>query len=78
MNFICTRCEEEKDASEFFKNKRTRRGYESKCKVCRMEQMSTPEVFEISPKREKLGNLGRMPFLMVEPHPFLNNRGVSF
>ena len=78
MRFTCTRCEVEKDSSEFFKSKRTKRGYESKCKPCRMEQMSNPTVFEISPKREKMGRLGRIPFNMVSPHPWQNNTGVSF
>lgn len=38
MKKICNECNEEKEISEFYKNKKTKDGYETKCKKCRYER----------------------------------------
>lgn len=48
----CTKCKEEKPVSEFYKNKRSKRGYQTHCKQCRSKDYK--EKYGVGEYRERI------------------------
>lgn len=72
MKHQCRNCTLWKRTKEFYRNAKSKLGIDTTCKSCRNEAIkkrkeANPEPVA-SPKRQKLGKFGRLPFHLVDPN----------